>query len=182
MPERNRIADAVRRLRLQNRLTQVELARRAGIPRASLALMESPRGNPSMTSVLQVAEALGISIDDLLSFSAENPVTLVNRDVMSTQSMDEGRFTATLLSPPSSPRVQIFSMVLRPGCVTSARIHPQGSQNYFYCATGGDVVLAIQDVPVTVHAGELAHFPGHMTHRYANPGKEDVHAFAVVVE
>lgn len=182
MPERNRIADAVRRLRLQNRFTQVELAHRAGIPRASLALMESPRGNPSMMSVIQVAEALGVPVGDLLAFSAENPATLVNRDVMATLSMDEGRFTATLLSPPSSPRVQIFSVVLRPGCEALARAQPQGSQEYFYCVAGGDVVLGIQEVPVTVHAGELAHFPGHVAHSYGNPGKENVHAFVVVVE
>lgn len=181
MEPRNIVADAIRSLRQSYKLTQVELARKAGIPRATLALMESPKGNPSITSVLQVASALGVPIGELLSKSQESTVTLVKRDDMQVTRMDDGRFLTCMLSPANTPDVQLFSIVLQPGCDTRGRPHPKGSLEYFYNAGGGDLVITVNDQASTVHEGELVFFPGNLPHFYVNPGLREVRAFAAVV-
>lgn len=46
-------------------LTQVEVANRMGITQAAFAQMESPKAKPRKTTLKRVAEALGISIEQL---------------------------------------------------------------------------------------------------------------------
>jgi XRE family transcriptional regulator, regulator of sulfur utilization len=57
----------VRRLRRQQRLTQEQLARRAGLNQAHLSQIESgARANPSASVVTKLARALGVPVTELL--------------------------------------------------------------------------------------------------------------------
>ena len=57
------LADNLKRQRKQANLTQAELAEAAGLPRATVANLEQPGANPSVTTIIAVAKSLGISID-----------------------------------------------------------------------------------------------------------------------
>ncbi|HWY25327.1 MAG TPA: helix-turn-helix transcriptional regulator, partial [Nevskia sp.] len=48
-------------------LTQDALAKTAGVPRSTVANLESGAGNPSLAVLLKVAGALGVPIDELLA-------------------------------------------------------------------------------------------------------------------
>jgi len=54
-------------LRQVRSLTQEALAKAAGVPRSTIANLESGEGNPSLTVLVKVAEALATSIDELLA-------------------------------------------------------------------------------------------------------------------
>lgn len=56
---------AIRDARAAAGLTQVELARRAGIPRATLSAVENGRTIPSVATALAIAQALGTSVEAL---------------------------------------------------------------------------------------------------------------------
>lgn len=180
MTPRNMVADAIRDFRHRYKLTQVELARKAGIPRATLALMESPRGNPSVASVAQVAEALGVPVGDLLGRPTEAKVTLVASEDMPETRMDGGKMIARLLSPALLPNMQFYKVVLTPGCSSKGRPHPKGSTEYLYCIEGEGVVLVVHESEVLVKPGELASFPGNAPHLYTNPGSGNVEAYVLV--
>jgi molybdate-binding protein/DNA-binding XRE family transcriptional regulator len=53
--------------------SQVELARRAGIPRSSVSAIESERLTPSVTAALALARALECSVEDLFGVGAPTP-------------------------------------------------------------------------------------------------------------
>ena len=53
-------------LRHARALTQEMLAKAAGVPRSTIANLESGEGNPSLTVLVKVANALGVPIDELL--------------------------------------------------------------------------------------------------------------------
>src|SRR5436309_13826747 len=53
-------------LRHARALTQEALARSAGVPRSTIANLESGEGNPSLAVLVKVASALGVPIDELL--------------------------------------------------------------------------------------------------------------------
>src|SRR5689334_25015568 len=53
-------------LRHARTLTQGALAKSAGVPRSTIANLESGVGNPSLTVLVKVAGALGVPIDELL--------------------------------------------------------------------------------------------------------------------
>jgi transcriptional regulator with XRE-family HTH domain len=73
--ERTRLAENLRRRREQQDLTQQELAERSGVPRPTLAHLESGQGNPTLSVLSRVARALDVGIEALVS--APQPVLRV---------------------------------------------------------------------------------------------------------
>jgi transcriptional regulator with XRE-family HTH domain len=67
--ERTRLAANLKDLREARGLTQQELSDRSGVPRPTLAHLESGQGNPTLSVLIKVAAALGISIEALVSQS-----------------------------------------------------------------------------------------------------------------
>lgn len=60
------IGARIKRFRNQKGLTQVKLAENAGISRSYLADVEANRYNPSLSTLMEVAQALGIAVSCLL--------------------------------------------------------------------------------------------------------------------
>jgi len=56
----------VRDRREASRRTQAEMARLAGIPRATWAHVESGRANPTLDTLLRVARTLDLGLDELV--------------------------------------------------------------------------------------------------------------------
>jgi transcriptional regulator with XRE-family HTH domain len=69
-----RLADHIRQLRLETGLTQAELAARAGVTVETVARLErvlrgrsSANSNPSLETLVRLAQALGVEVAELLS-------------------------------------------------------------------------------------------------------------------
>lgn len=60
------IGDNIKRLRKEQKLTQIELAKKAQISRSYLADVEKDRYNASVETLKSIAAALGCSISDLM--------------------------------------------------------------------------------------------------------------------
>jgi len=66
------IGEHIKKLRLINKLTQEQLAKKAGITYATLTKIESgSNNNPTIKTVARIASALSASIDDLYKESIE---------------------------------------------------------------------------------------------------------------
>src|SRR2546423_14922938 len=60
-----RLETGLRRTRLKSGLKQSELAKRAGISRQTLSVLESGRGQPSTSVALHLARVLGCRVEEL---------------------------------------------------------------------------------------------------------------------
>ena len=158
------------RLRKQARLTQAELAELANMPRATLASMEQPNANPGIQAVIAVANALNVSLDELLVLPPEHRYYLVTPRDMQDYRADNGRYCARLVSPIASKGVQMHHVTMQPGCHSIGRPHPVGAQEFFHCLDG-NATIQIEDETVDVPAGSLIQFPGHRHHVYLNRSK-----------
>jgi XRE family transcriptional regulator, regulator of sulfur utilization len=65
--ERTRLAANLKDQREARGLTQQELSERSGVPRPTLAHLESGQGNPTLSVLIKVAAALGTGIESLVS-------------------------------------------------------------------------------------------------------------------
>lgn len=175
----NPISEGIKRLRAQHKLTQTQLATMADIPRATLANMEGEQSNPSISLVVKVAQALGVSVDDLITKRKSQHVTEVMRIDMPVSYQDEGKYVSTRTSPLSSPNININDVIMMPGCFTKGVPHPEGSHELFLCLEG-TAVLEIDGEKYEVTAGNLLYFHGHLPHCYGNQSLKPVHAVAVV--
>src|SRR3982751_5477721 len=61
------LAGHVRQLRDARRLTQQQMARLSGLPRATWSNLESGSANPTLAVLHRVADALQVSLEELLS-------------------------------------------------------------------------------------------------------------------
>ncbi len=61
-----RVAETIRIERHRKRLSQQELAEKAGITAKYLNLIENQKSNPTIVVVIQICLVLGISLDKLL--------------------------------------------------------------------------------------------------------------------
>src|SRR6266853_2918120 len=60
-----KLESGLRRARLKSGLKQSELAKRAGISRQTLSVLESGRGQPSTSVALHLARVLGCRVEEL---------------------------------------------------------------------------------------------------------------------
>ncbi len=175
----NPVCEAIKALRFKHSLTQAELAKKADVPRATVANMESKAANPSITTLVKVAAALGVSIDDLIQLKANSPITEVLRQDMQIVRQDSDKYISTLLSPINAPYIRINDVAILPSCNTRGRPHPKGSHEFFFCQRG-EATLKISNRSYVVKAGDLIYFPGNLPHDYANFGKKIVQAISVI--
>jgi len=66
--DKSSIAKNIKRARKKLELTQEQLAVKAGIPYATLSKIESGQvTNPTVSTLKKIADALNISVDDILN-------------------------------------------------------------------------------------------------------------------
>lgn len=180
-PRQDHLADHLRHLRKAAGLTQQKLADMAGLPRATLASMEHGGANPGLDSVLAVAAALNVSLEDLVSPPPERRFFVVDGAGVREIQGDDGRYRARLLTPITTRGVQIQRVELRPECDSRGRPHPRGSQEFFLVLSGV-ATLRIAGEEVELQPGQLIQFPGHLPHHYTNRSlSKAVRAVSMVV-
>lgn len=68
---REKFGNRVRFLRNANRLTQEQLAERAGISVDFLSLIERGKNSPSFDNLQDLSDALGVAVMDLFNFKED---------------------------------------------------------------------------------------------------------------
>lgn len=70
---RGRMGARLRQLRHTRKLTQEQLAERAGLSDKFLGELERGRGNPTLTTLAALSEALDVRLVDLLAVETDRP-------------------------------------------------------------------------------------------------------------
>ena len=66
-----RVTNSIRVHRARADLTQAELAERIGVTRQTVIAIEQGRYSPSLEMAFQIARALGVALDDVFAYPAE---------------------------------------------------------------------------------------------------------------
>ena len=152
-------------LRRTRGLTQDMLARDAGIPRSTIANLESGDGNPSLAVLVKVAGALGVPIDELLA----SPRAMVRRwpaDEVASRSKGRGvRIRALVPEPVPDQMMEV--MDFEPGAVMGGTPHLPGTREFFTCLDGR-VNLMVAGTRYELGEGDVLAFPGNQPHSYQN--------------
>jgi len=152
-------------LRHTRTLTQEALARAAGVPRSTIANLESGTGNPSLVVLVKVAHALGVPIDELLA----SPRAMVRRwPAGEVASRQKGRgVTIRDLVPEPVPDEMMEVLDFAPGAVMGGTPHLPGTREFFTCLDGC-VNLIVAGDRYALGSGDVLAFPGNLPHSYQN--------------
>ena len=165
-------------LRHARGLTQQGLAERAGVPRSTVASLESGTGNPSLQSLLKVAQALAAPLDEVLAAPRAAVRHWAAADV---PAHDKGRgVRVRSLVPEPIPNEQMELMSLAAGAVMAGAPHGPGTREYF-TTLEGTVTLIVAGDRHALAAGDTLAFPGHLPHSYLNPGAAPARGVSLVI-
>jgi transcriptional regulator with XRE-family HTH domain len=145
--------------------TQDALAKAAGVPRSTIANLESGEGNPSLAVLVKVAGALGVPIDELLGSPRARVRKWSASDIAAQH--PGGGVTLRPLVPEPSPSELLNIMDFAPGANMRGTPHLSGTREYFTLLEG-NLVLYVAGDRHELSAGDVLAFPGNLPHAYQN--------------
>jgi transcriptional regulator with XRE-family HTH domain len=156
-------------LRHARSLTQDVLARSSGVPRSTIANLESGDGNPSLAVLVKVAGALNVPIDELLASPRAKVRKWAAADIASR---GRGRgVTMRPLVPEPVPEEMLEVMDFAPNAAMGGTPHLPGTREFFSCLEG-QVTIFVAGDRFELSAGDVLGFPGNVPHSYRNPDTE----------
>ena len=167
----------VRQLREARGLTQAQLARLAGVPRATWANLESGAANPTLAVLHRVASALQVSIEELISAPRAACQFYPKGSLPARQRND---VTIRRLLPDAIPGMEIDRMEIPSGATLIGIPHTPGTREYLTCESGR-ITLRAAGERWDLSSGDVVAFRGDQKHAYHNPGERTAVGYSVVV-
>jgi len=173
----SRLGQNVRVLREARGLTQSQIAKLAGIPRATLAHLESGDGNPTLAILSAVADAFQVSLEELVA-APRGVLELIPKNKLAVRM--RGNVEVRKLLPDPIPGMEIDRFGLPPRAKMIGVPHTPGTREYLTCERGA-LVLVASGERVTLGEGDVVAFRGDQRHSYENPEATPAVGYSVVV-
>jgi transcriptional regulator with XRE-family HTH domain len=174
------LAQNVIALRALRNMTQAALAKLAGIPRSTIAYVESGAGNPSLQNLMRIALSLQVSLDELLSAPRGRYKLVKNAEVTVTSRGRNSSVQVYELLPDPIPGMHMDRMEFQANGRMAGSPHIQGTKEYLTCLQGEVTVRTGREV-FRLEKGDVLAFPGDQPHAYENTGTGRATCISVVV-
>lgn len=171
------LARNLRALRDAQSMTQQRLADRSGVPRATLATIESTSGNPTLAVLVRIASALNVSIEELIG-PPRDTGRLYRADQLPAR-VRSGVHVAKLL-PDALSGIDFERLLLPAEGVMKGVPHSAGTREYLYCERGR-IELVASGTAYVLEPGDVVVFRGDQRHSYRNLNDDETVAFSVVL-
>jgi transcriptional regulator with XRE-family HTH domain len=171
-----RLARNLQHLREARGLTQQQMAKIAGMPRATWTHLESGDGNPTLAVLYRAAQALGVSLEELI---AEPRAVLRHYPAGSLPTRSPGDASVRKLLPDPIPGMEMDRIELPPRGRMTGAPHTPGTREYLTCERGC-ITLVVGGQRWEVSPGDVVVFRGDQKHSYSNSGDVVAVGYSVV--
>lgn len=175
--EHDHLADNIKALRETRGLSQQQIAKAAGIPRATWTHLESGAANPTLAVLDRVATAFQVTIEELVA-APRSEARRYPREEIPTKLRGGARIKKLLPDP--IPGMEIDRVDLPPRVRMTGVPHTPGTREYLTCESG-ELLLVASGEEYRLAPGDVVAFRGDQRHSYANPGAKPAVAYSVVV-
>jgi transcriptional regulator with XRE-family HTH domain len=173
----DRLGRNVKQLREGRGLTQAQMAKIAGLPRATWANLESGAGNPTLAVLSRVAFACSVSFEELVA-APRAACQFYPRGSLPTR--ERGQAIVRKLLPDAIPGTEIDRIELPPGARMVGVPHTPGTREYLTVELGRIVLVAAAE-KWELEPGDVVAFRGDQRHSYSNPARTPAVGYSVVV-
>ncbi|MGQ0457223.1 MAG: helix-turn-helix domain-containing protein [Hyphomicrobium sp.] len=176
------VGDNVRRLRRQSGYSLEQLSHISGVSRAMLGQIETGKSAPTINLLGQIAQALGVSIANLVTSAVQGPSsTILTKDAATILTRSDGRFRARAILPwGGDDKFNIYDVTLDPKHAETFAA-PTRPMRRVLVATSGAIDVAIgPDETVQLGEGDAILLTSDSEHTFSNPGRQLARAFLVV--
>lgn len=170
-----RLAENLRRLREARGLTQQELSAASGVPRPTLAHLESGSANPTLSVIARVAHALSVPMEELVAQANAN-VEFRPQKSLPRHERAGARVVDVCPDPPSGIVVERIELGHRAELVRDGS--RQADRIYVVCERG-ELEVGSGDEQCALRAGDLAVIRRGAPHVLTQRGRSAAVAYSV---
>lgn len=163
------IGEKLKRLRLSRGFTQEELAERADLTKGFISLLERDKTSPSIATLEQILDVLGVSLRQFFSEEAPSKVAFTRKDRVPLYDEPEGVKTQLLIPGVEDKKIDPRLVVLKPGSATSPEDYHEGEE--FGFVIEGNVELWLDETRYKVKSGECFYYKADHRHQVRNTSK-----------
>ncbi|MBU5427283.1 XRE family transcriptional regulator [Tissierella pigra] len=164
-----KIGEKIRRLRIQNSLTQEELADRSELTKGFISQLERDLTSPSITTLVDILEGLGTNLQEFFNENIEEKIVFSKDDAFETEN-EELKYTLNWVIPNAQKnKMEPILIELEPGG-RSKEDSPHEGEEFGYVISGS-ISLYIGSKKYRVRKGESFYYKANSNHYIANEGK-----------
>ncbi len=163
------IGEKIKRLRLENSLTQEELADRCELTKGYISQLERNLTSPSIATLINILEILGTSLPEFFNEIKQEKIVFTKEDVFKKQEFEQG-FTINWIVPDAQKRtMEPILLELEAGASTKMEEPHQGEE--FGYVLVGRISLEYGKRKLKIKAGESFYYKANRTHQLTNTSK-----------
>jgi transcriptional regulator with XRE-family HTH domain len=152
---------------LRGELSVLELSRRSGVARNTIAALERGEGNPTIDTLYALTDALGVTLSELLEPPVSDGAAVAVVRSGGGTFVEGAALDAYLLERIERPGLlgELYAIRFLPGAARAAPPHPFGVEERLHIFTGRVRVGPVTD-PVELGPGDYARYSGSVPHIY----------------
>ncbi len=177
------LGSAVQRLRKAREMSLGALSDVSGVAKSIISQIERNETNPTIATVVRLADALGVSPEKLLADAAEKPAIVQHQkrpDIPQLVSEDGKCRLFIIGALDLVQHVQWYDFHAEPGGVLASEPHQPGCMEHLH-VLAGEITVTSGEETRTVRAGESLRYRGDLPHVLENTGPDPAHATMVLV-
>lgn len=180
-PRQAHLGTRLKSLRQQRKLTLDQLSRIADVSKAMLSRTEQGKVNPTVVVMLRIAQALQISISDLLEMPEKQAILRkIPSDEKSYTFRSDPLCNIRTLSPLDLEKsIEFYRITLEPTGKLDSEPHFPGTEEILYLAKGR-LEITSGDQTIKVNKGDSVHYRTDAHHSIRNVGKSQADAYMIV--
>lgn len=167
--EMERLAEKVKRFRQARRLSLRDLASLTGMSASFLSQFERGKTGASTSTLMQIANALGISVADLFDERAASTHKVLKRAMRPALPVSDG-YRKTLLSQRPLHDFEVYVGEFEVGGSTGDEPYTHGNSHEMVLVLRGVIQVELSGVRHVLEEGDSLEYPTSTPHRAANIG------------
>jgi transcriptional regulator with XRE-family HTH domain len=164
-----KIGEKIKSLRIQNSLTQEELADRSELTKGFISQLERDLTSPSIATLVDILEGLGTNVKDFFSEKIEEKIVFSKEDAFETEN-DELKYVLRWIIPNAQKNVmEPILMEIEPEGRTKEDSPHEGEE--FGYVINGSIYIHVGGKKHKVKKGESFYYKATSNHYISNEGK-----------
>ncbi|WP_210397453.1 helix-turn-helix domain-containing protein [Motiliproteus sediminis] len=175
---------ALKQERKRQGLNLSQLAERCGVSRSMLSEIERGNANPTFTSLWNITQALGVTIDELTRRCQNRPPAFIESlSGLQTPIMvsDDGGCELRALNPLSTAtEFEWYELRFQPGAALHSQPHALGTVEHLSLLEGELAVRLNNQLQQTIDNRGTLRYPADVPHSIINEGSREARALLVL--
>lgn len=165
------IGEKIKRLRLENNLTQEELADRCELSKGFISQLERDMTSPSIASLVDILESLGTNLQAFFSETVEEKIVFKSEDFFEKNDDAMGYKLEWIIPNAQKNMMEPIMLTLAPNGGYEAH-EPHEGEEFGYVLSGA-VVVRLGGKKYVAKAGDTIYYKANKSHDIYNKGRRE---------